>query len=235
MRKYLFAAVAVGGLLLLGPAPAHADDGPPAGGLLGGLLDPAGGILPTDGIDVGSPLGEAPSADVDPGDDTPSVVRPLPAEGVTPAARTGLGSVGAKRDRPKPDAETTPAPARAAPARPVVRVLGGLLPDGRVSTMDARESGLLDGDLPLLGALLGGEPVRTLPAGADDPDAVDGLPGGGTDVPAATAPGKPTPAAPADVPHGDDPRPAEEPLGDEAGGRRFSDGRPVAGTDPDYR
>ena len=208
MRKYLFAAVAAGGLLLLGAAPAHADERP-APGMLGGLLDPAGGLLPADGLTV-DPLGDTPLVDVDPGDNTPSVVPTLPAEGTTPAARTGLG--GGTADRPKPAASPSAAPstpvgrvrAAAAAVRPVA--LAGLLPDGRASAPDPRESGL-----PLLGGLLGGEPVHTLPADAGDPG-LSGMPAGGSDVPP----------------------PAEEPAGDEAGGREFSDGRPVAGVDPDY-
>ncbi len=232
MRKYLFAAAAAGGLLLLGAAPAHADDRP-APGLLGGLLDPAGGILPADGLNVDSPVGDAPLVDVDPGDNTPSVVPTLPAHGTTPAARTGLGSVEPDRKRPAAKTEDDDRPARPA-ARPrptdvlpVANLLGGLLPDGRASaaTADARESGLLDGDLPLLGGLGGllPEPARTLPADADDPD-VSGMPVGGSDVPAASPGTAPATSAPPAT--GDD---------DEAGGRSFSEGRPVAGPDPDFR
>ena len=228
MRTSLFAAVAAGGLLLLGAAPAHADDRP-APGLLGGLLDPAGGILPTDGLDVDNPVGDAPLVDVDPGDDTPPVVPTLPAEGATPAARTGLGDV--RRPGRATAAPTRPA-ARAAEVRPVAQVLGGLLPDGRASVADTRESGLPGGDLPLLGGLLPAEPVRTLPAGADDPD-VSGLPGGGSDVPPSTTPAPSDTSA--DGPGDDGVRLGEEPIDDEAGGRAFSDGRPVAGADPDYR
>ena len=195
MRKYLFAAVAAGGVLLLGAAPAQADDRPSAG-LLGGLLDPAGGILPADGLNVDGPVGDAPLVDVDPGDNTPSVVPALPAEGSTPAARTGLGSAGRSDAKPAASpaaaapAPTAPAARRrvAAEVRPVAKVLRGLLPDGRVS----------DGQVP---------------ADADDPD-LSGMPAGGSDVPPASTP---------------------DPAGDEAGGRSFSDGRPVAGTDPEYR
>jgi hypothetical protein len=237
MRKYLFAAVAAGGLLLLGAAPAHADDrGVP--GLLGGLLDPAGGILPTDGLDVDSPLGDAPLVDVDPGDNTPSVVPTLPAEGSTPAARTGLGSVGQRTARPKPaKAAPTRRPSATSKAATAVRpvALAGLLPDGRVSAPDTRESGLLDGHLPLLGGLLGGEPVRTLPAG--DPGVAPGTaPADRPGAPAAEAPAAESPAAGDESPAAgdDDQRLAEEPVDDEAGDRAFSDGRPVAGPDPDF-
>jgi hypothetical protein len=278
MRKYLFAAVAAGGLLLLGAAPAHADERP-APGLLGGLLDPAGGILPADGLDVDGPLGERPLVDVDPGDNTPSVVPTLPAEGSTPAARTGLGSVTDRRPAasalPAADvvdgalAQTSDRPLRTLPVADLLGeglpLLGGLLPDGRSPALPGsvagRESGLLGGGVPLLGGLGGllpEEPVRTLPADAGDPD-LSGMPAGGTAVPPATSPGSapatsapdtsapdrsaPATSAPAATapaatsgPGDDDQRLHEEPVDDEASdGRRFSDGRPVAGTDPDYR
>jgi hypothetical protein len=145
------------------------------------------------------------------------VVPTLPARGTTPAARTGLGGAGeadrttARTARPAPSAAPA-APRRAAAVRPVTTLVGGLLPDGRVSDVaDPREE-----DLLLLGSLLGGEPVRTLPAGADDPDAA-GMPAGGSDVPPATPAPAPATSAPATA------------------GRTFSDGRPVAGPDPDYR
>ena len=72
MRRYLIAAAAAGGLLLLGGAPARADEKPaPAvdqGGLLGDVLDPAGGVR------VPSPLDDSPIVDVKPG--TNSVAPP---------------------------------------------------------------------------------------------------------------------------------------------------------------
>ena len=85
---------------------------------------------------------------------------------------------------------------------------------------------------------------------ADDPD-VSGMPPGGTSLPPTTSPGATAPGAtsgpatsgPATFgrpstsgPGDDDKRLHEEPIDNEASnGRTFSDGRPVAGTDPDYR
>lgn len=134
----------------------------------------------------------------------------------------------------------------------------GLMPDGSPAVAPAEspkgtpatEAGLLGGGMPLLGGLGGllPEPARTLPA--DVPD-TSGMPAGGTpadapaDKPAGTPadtpvdpavtdedPGKaPDPAGPGD----DDKRLHEEPIDNEAGaGRSFSDGRPVAGPDPDF-
>jgi hypothetical protein len=60
------------------------------------------------------------------------------------------------------------------------------------------------------------------------------MPPGGTDVPPATTPGD-TPATDTAGPGDDRKRLHEEPIDDEAStGRAFSDGRPVAGEDPDY-
>ncbi|GAA3931356.1 hypothetical protein [Actinoplanes auranticolor] len=144
---------------------------------------------------------------------------------------------------------------------------GGLTPDGRTAPAgQPRESALFDGGVPLLGGLGGllpaNEAPRTLPATGDD--APTGMPAGGTDVdPAVVDPAlvDPAPAAPADGRPGqdgkagkdgsgdqaagpaadqpvDDPRLHEEPVDDEAGGKKrtFSDGgRPVAGEDEDFR
>jgi hypothetical protein len=224
MRKYLLAAAA-GGLLLLGAAPAHADEAPAAPGLLSGLLDPAGGISPANGLHVDKPLGDTPLVDVDPGDNTPSVVPTLPAEGTTPAARTGLGNAEPddRSARAAADGTNSPTPATDdAPldAAPVADRLGGglplldgLLPDGRATDLPAtdREAGLLGGGLPLLGGLLPEGPARTLPADAGDEPDVTGMPAGGAAVPASA------------------------PAAGEDSGRTFSDGRPVAGPDPDYQ
>ncbi len=141
---------------------------------------------------------------------------------------------------------------------------GGLTPDGRSASAEApRESALFDGGVPLLGGLGGllpaNETPRTLPATGDDAPA--GMPAGGTAVDPALvdpAPGDPAltdpaPGDPADAPARDDqnkddqvvdqpvedPRLHEEPVDDEAGGKKkrsFSDGgRPVAGEDEDFR
>jgi hypothetical protein len=129
---------------------------------------------------------------------------------------------------------------------------GGLTPDGRTASAEApRESALFDGGVPLLGGLGGllpaNETPRTLPATGDDTPT--GMPAGGTDVdPALVDPaGGPTgagkgsddqAAGPAADQPIDDPRLHEEPVDDEAGGKKrsFSDGgRPVAGEDEDFR
>ena len=145
----------------------------------------------------------------------------------------------------------------------VKELLGGLMPDGSspwaaapgtTAAASAQESGLLDNGVPLLGGLGGllPEPARTLPA--DDPD-TSGMPAGGTDVdppsttpapdaddpaasdPATSDPATSDPAAQPDPsgPGDDDKRLHEEPIDNEAGGRAFSNGRPVAGPDPDYK
>jgi hypothetical protein len=125
-----------------------------------------------------------------------------------------------------------------------------------------RESGLLGGGVPLLGGLGGllPEPARTLPA---DGPGTSGMPAGGTAVdtpdqpgsdqpgsddpatdepatgdPATDGPATGEPAATDPDPSGpgdDDKRLHEEPIDNEAGGRSFSTGRPVAGQDPDYK
>jgi hypothetical protein len=130
---------------------------------------------------------------------------------------------------------------------------GGGLPfsGGRAAGAEAQESGLPGGHTPLLGGLggLGGllpsASARTLPA-------VSGMPAGGTavpapaaDAPANRAPVTDTPVKPAAKPAADpatanDKRLHEEPVDPEGATgrtdtRRFSDGRPAAGPDPNYR
>jgi hypothetical protein len=117
---------------------------------------------------------------------------------------------------------------------------GGLLPAGRAAGSH-QESGLMPSDLPLLGGGLGGllpfSTARTLPA-------YSGMPAGG--VPTTTQPAKPVKkprpaAAPAQDPAvANDARLHEEPTDPEGRTgttsiRKFSDGRPVAGVDPDYK
>jgi hypothetical protein len=254
MRRYLIVAAAAGGLLLLGGAPAYADQDP--AGPLGGLLDPAGGV------NLENPLGDSPVIKVKPGTNTPALptlpgAPAAPTEGGLPSARTGLG--GAKPARPAEPAADVVKSLRdddfAVADVPVGDLLNGggltgLMPDGSApggpAPVASKESGLLGGGVPLLGGLGGllPEPARTLPA--DVPDA-SGMPGGGTAVdpadtgtdkpagpdPAASSPAaEPQPNGPGD----DDKRLHEEPIDDEAGGgRTFSDGRPVAGQDPDYK
>jgi len=134
---------------------------------------------------------------------------------------------------------------------------GGLTPDGRMASAEApRESALFDGGVPLLGGLGGllpaNEVPRTLPDTGDDTPT--GMPAGGTAVDPALV--DPAPVDPADTQAGsgkdgkgqasdpaagrpvDDPRLHEEPIDDEAGGKKRSfsaGGRPVAGEDQDFR
>jgi hypothetical protein len=186
--------------------------------------------------------------DVQPGDnsaDVPGAVdNVLPAQDGVPAARTGLGRA-ADRTAPRPartvqrpSTEDLPGVGGGLPVSnlPIsnllgggLPLLGGLLPNGQGTGLSRadRESGLLSNDLPLLGGLL--------PTSAP---AASGLPAGGTDVPAAPHT-KPAAAAPAEDPAiANDARLHEEPTDPEGKGgnqRAFSDGRPVAGVDPDYK
>ncbi|RSM46537.1 hypothetical protein DMB66_49445 [Actinoplanes sp. ATCC 53533] len=115
-----------------------------------------------------------------------------------------------------------------------------------------RESALFDGGVPLLGGLGGllpaNEVPRTLPD--TDDDTPTGMPAGGTAVDPALvdpAPVDPALSDPAGPQTGsgkgkgqpvDDPRLHEEPIDDEAAGKKRSfsaGGRPVAGEDQDFR
>ena len=253
MRRYLYAGAVAGGFLLLGAAPAHADVLPaPAGaqqdgGALGGLLGSTGGLDPAGGLRISDPVGGAGTLlDVKPGDnsaDVPGAVdNVLPAQDGVPAARTGLGRAADRtaprtaRTMQRPSTEDLPAVGGGLPVSnlPISNLLGnlpigGLLPNGSATGLSRadQESGLLSNDLPLLGGLL---PISA-------PDA-SGLPAGGTDVPAAPRT-KPAAAAPAEDPAiANDARLHEEPTDPEGKGgnqRAFSDGRPVAGVDPDYK
>ena len=152
--------------------------------MLGGLLNPAGGIDPTGGLDLDSPLG-GDLVQVKPGQNSPDLTgaadNALPAADGRPAARTGLGDQptnrtpadstlsggAAQRALPAADVvgEALPAPGGlpALGSLPVGNLLGGglpliggLMPDGRTpSTLPAQESGLLGEGLPLLGGLGG--------------------------------------------------------------------------------
>ncbi|GLY96978.1 hypothetical protein [Actinoplanes sp. NBRC 103695] len=270
MRRYLIAAVAAGGVLLLGTAPAQADDLPlpatdqGAGGLLGGVLDPGGavgGVNPLGGdTTMENPLGGPPIVDFKPGDN--SVTPPkLPGAGTAP----GLPGAGTA---PEKNAKPADGPNNSL-GLPVVGdllgggglpVLGGLNGGGSSGLerpVAGQESGLVGSNLPLLGGLLPDEPARTLPVAADDPSDVSGLPQGGTDVPPDTTAPAPDTAAPAPDtaapapdtaapapgaggsdtagPGDDQSRLQEEPIDDEASERPFSDGRPIAGEDPDFK
>jgi hypothetical protein len=128
----------------------------------------------------------------------------------------------------------------AAPAQADPRgwaVLGrslGLGPDGRapidVTRPTARQLEMFGGGLPLLGGLGGRPPVNAAPRTPDR----SGMPPG--DLPPATATPAPMarPTAPSTV---DDPRLHEEPVDGEVSHTRdfTSEGRPIAGVDPQYQ
>jgi hypothetical protein len=257
MRRYLYATAVAGGFLLLAAAPAYADVQPaPAGAYQDGLGDLLG---PTNGIDLGNPLGGTSLLNVNPGDNSV-----LPPQDQVPPARTGLGQPGVPgtaTGRPvAPEADKAlPVPGGGLPTGalgqvPIANLLGGglpvvggLLPNGRspLGSRADQESGLLDNGLPLLGGLGGllpGDPAGTLPAAS-------GMPAGGTTVPAGDVapaqpdrdgpdrakPAKPKPAG-ADPAITSDHRLHEEPTDpeDKSGTRPFSGGRPIAGLDPDF-
>jgi hypothetical protein len=258
MRRYLYAGAVAGGFLLMSAAPAYADVLPaPAGaqqdaGALGGLLGSTGGLDPAGGLRISDPLGGSGSLlDVKPGDNSADVPgaagNVLPAQDGVPAARTGLGGAGDRTAQhpARPATEDLPAVGGGLPVSnlPISNLLGGglpligsLMPNGPTAGLSRadQESGLLGGDLPLLGGLLEGPNAPVAPA-------VSGLPAGGTDVPAAQDPARTKPAAvkPAEDPAiANDARLHEEPTDPEGKGgnrRAFSDGRPVAGVDPDYK
>jgi hypothetical protein len=231
----------------------------------GGGLDPAGGLRISDPLGgSGSVLDVKPgnnSADVP---DAAGKLVPAP-DGVPAArtglGRAGDRNA-ARPARPerRPSAEALPGvgdglPTGALGGLPVsnllgsgLPLLGGLLPNGQTAGFGRadRESGLLGSDLPLLGGLL--PDVSSVPAAPS----ASGLPAGGTAVtPAQEQPAQPQPAQPQPAQHkpaapaaaedpatANDPRLHEEPTDPEgkgSGRRAFSDGRPVAGADPDYR
>jgi hypothetical protein len=262
MRRYLYAGAVAGGFLLLGAAPAHADGQPaPAGaqqdaGALGGVLGSTGGLDPAGGLRINDPLGGSGGLlDVKPGDNSADVPGAtdnlLPAQDGVPAARTGLGRAADRNaERParqphRPATEDLPAVGGGLPVSnlPVSNLLGGglpliggLLPNGPTAGLSRadQESGLLGGDLPLLGVLLPDAPT------ASAAPAASGLPAGGTDIAdTRDKPRKPAAVQPAEDPAtANDARLHEEPTDPEGKGskrRAFSDGRPVAGVDPDYQ
>ena len=248
MRKYLYAGAVAGGFLLLGAAPAHADVQPAPAGALDGVLSSTGGLDPAGGLRISDPLGGAGTLlDVKPGDNSADVPGtadnrlPLP-DGVP--ARTGMGGAGDTAARPgrpvkRPATEDLPAVGGGLPVSnlPIADLLGGLpsisglLPNGDSAGLSRadQESGLLGGDLPLLSGLF---PRSLTPAAP----AASGLPAGGTDVSGTHQPAAVKPAE--DPAIANDARLHEEPTDpeDKGGTRRaFSDGRPVAGVDPDYK
>jgi len=210
---------------------------------------PAGAVAPAEKTEPRTGLGDAKKGDAKRGDAKKGVARTANAN----TAAEDLPVLGGTGGLP-----VVGNTGGGLPALSGLPVVGGLLPNGGglpVAGRDAgAESGLLGSDLPLLGGLLPDEPARTLPAGADDPAGgpdVSGLPPGGTDVPPGTTPGTTPTTTPSTTPTttpGDTPAPDaagpgddkkrlhEEPIDDEAaGGRAFSDGRPVAGVDPDFK
>jgi hypothetical protein len=232
------------------------------GGALGGLLDPASGVNlnnplggtsllnvnpgdnsllpPQDAVPPArTGFGQAGDPNSDPAGDVEA-----PARTVADVSRKGEGLPVSGGGLPTGALSQLPVAGLLGGGLPVI---GGLLPDGRspLGGMAAnQESGLLDGGLPLLGGLGGlipGSSAHTLPA-------VSGMPAGGTAVPIddQVAPAKPAqtrPAKPAqtkpdavDPAIANDQRLHEEPTDPEVKDdtRTFSDGRPVAGADPDF-
>jgi hypothetical protein len=203
-------------------------------GAAGNLL-PAKGTVPAARAGLGRPGDRTGSSDA----------RPARPERIAPAG--GLPGVGGGG-----------LPTGALGRLPVANLLtgglplvGGLLPDGRSAGFAPaqQESGLIGG-VPLLGGLGG-----LVPVGPAAP-AASGLPAGGTAVPPQDEPvtqdqsaatdqaaprggpaqaGSPKPVA--DPATAKDARLHEEPTDPEGKGNRraFSDGRPVAGVDPDYK
>lgn len=248
MRKWFYAGAVVGGFLLVGAAPAHADDviPAPAGGLTGLLPAQGAGLDPAGGLSLPNPLGDGPLVDVKPGTNNADLNGvDVPRSAVAPAAeptdRTPATALPAE-DLPAADVVGGALPqasgilpsnllgGQALGQLPLLGGLGGLTPDGRIPTGTPQESGLFTGGLPLLGGLGGLLPANEIPAGAGALPALNGLPAGGTDV---------TPSAltdTADDDPADDPRAHEEPADDEATPQRtFSaGGRPVAGRDRDF-
>jgi hypothetical protein len=121
---------------------------------------------------------------------------------------------------------------------PLLGGLGGLLPEpARTLPADGPDTS----GMPAGGTAV--DPTDTGdPADIGDPAATGGpADAAGPDQPAGDPPGKPGSGDPAtddpdpSGPGDDDNRVHEEPADDEAGGRSFSTGRPVAGEDPDYK
>ncbi|HET6533257.1 MAG TPA: hypothetical protein VFH03_21930 [Actinoplanes sp.] len=120
---------------------------------------------------------------------------------------------------------------------PLLGGLGGLLPEpARTLPADGPDtSGMPAGGTTVDPSDIGDPSDTGDPADIGDPAAT-----GGPDQPAGDPPGKPGIGDPAtddpdpSGPGDDDKRVHEEPTDDEAGGRSFSTGRPVAGEDPDY-
>ncbi|MFG1605752.1 hypothetical protein [Actinoplanes sp. NPDC049265] len=211
MRRYLLAAAVMGGLVLFGAGPARADDQPlPAvdqvGGLVGSVGD-IGGLGPAGDVAGADPLGGG-------------VTVPNPLDSGAPAVDFQPG-----------DNSVTPPtlPATAPKAATTKTAATTAASSTKAATSNApatgTESRLAGSNLPLLGGLLPQKPVRTLPTSTD----ISGLPPGGTDVPPGG--GNTTPAA---GPGDDQQRLDEEPIDGESA-RPFSEGRPVAGQDPDYK
>ncbi|MFI5493261.1 hypothetical protein [Actinoplanes sp. NPDC051859] len=235
MRKWIYAG-AMASCLLLGAAPAYADETAPApvGDLTGGLLstaddaksglglDPAGG-----GLGLANPLGGSDVLNVKPGTNSADLngVSTLPR---VPSTATSSAAV-------------VPQTAEDSPIGGLpTGALGGLLPQtggglpllgslplvgGLRGRTAATESEPFVGGIPLLGGLGGllpvnDAPIRTLPADT-------GLPPGGSDV---------TPSALDDTTSPDqakDSRVHEEPVDGEE--RDFTSGsRPIAGEDTDF-
>jgi hypothetical protein len=244
------------------PAPINAQQGGGVGDLLGpdgglGLDNPLGGAKVLN-IDPGTNTPDLTGAagGVLPDDNgLPAARTGLGQAGARPAAKTARPAAGTVRED-LPGVGGGGLPTGSLGQLPIGNLLGGgllgnLLPGGVPSGLPGTprsaagpESRLLARDLPLLGGGLGG----LLPASPRTLPAFSGWPAGGTpvaasDVPAtdpqpATQPAARPAAEPAQDPAtAGDARLHEEPIDPEgkAGTRTFSDGRPVAGVDSDYK
>ena len=234
-----------GGFLLLSGAAAQADPGAPAQpqpltGVLGGLLGP------TDGL-TGS-LGSNPTSGLMPGDDVvpgvvdgPYVVPPPTMEtrgnvaGDAPAGRAATDPTGLTGQLPTGPAASVVSPL--APATgggaPLLGDLSGLLGGGLLPTGDLLSGGgVAPGDQ--VPAVIGDAMTARQPElfGAA-PDLLGSLPllgGASPAAPATTLPATTLPADTSGMPSGGRHAAPEAPSG-----RSFSDGRPVAGEDTEYR
>ncbi len=245
MRKYLYAGAIAGGLLLLGAAPAYADatgtggTGGPNSSSTGGPPGPGGHFK------LHRPLGHAKVLDVKPGTNDPDVagatgtLLPQSRGGQLPAARTGLG--GARDASPLSAAQPVTGAARSVlPGTAETEGLPGGLGGGLSGPPVA--GGLPGGGLPVAGG--GGLPV----GGGGLPVGGGGLPISGGGLPISGGGAQESGLAPADLPLLGGglggllpfamPRTSAFdglPAGGTGVGRQFSSGRPVAGTDPDFK
>jgi hypothetical protein len=193
MRKWFYAGAVVGGFLLLGAAPAHADLIPaPADGLLPSANGHGIGLDPAGSLNLESPLGGASRlVSIRPGQNSTdlqgagsSLSDMLPSDGSLlrapgepidsergaglapaglPLARSG-GVTGARAGRGLGGLSGGLPTGNLTSLIPSGLLGGGLLGGGLLSPAAAhRESTLFDGGLPLLGGLGGLMPVNETP------------------------------------------------------------------------